>query len=412
MKINNLKESVLNEINLLLEKIEFKVSKKQEDYARLTFSDGVAKIDAFLWNVDKSKFDLTAGKIYQVFGFKQNFNNRSNIKIMEINLLEDQSCIKDFIKSAPLTITEIKESIFNKIDNINDSELKEMTLSIVKQYEDKYFSAPAAANNHHAYFSGMSYHVFNMLNVLETFDTNKLNIDVLISAIVLHDIGKCFELESNGAITYTDSGKLLGHIAIGFEIVYEYLCENQIESENCLEVMDLILAHHGKIEYGNLKECTSNNEIAINLIDTIDAYINSFIENIEAIELGEWSENIYALNNRKVQKWDSSAFSEKEPESINIELQKFTNIYLSRYKNINSDIIQLAFLYIGQNFVDGYKRLLDVKSEFENKYAYRYLKHIILSATCVNDVKPILPKIIEGEIINWFIEIEKFNKSR
>ena len=48
-----------------------------------------------------------------------------------------------------------------------------------------------------------------------------LNRDLLITAAILHDVGKTKELSAFPANDYTDDGQLLGHIMIGAEMVHD-----------------------------------------------------------------------------------------------------------------------------------------------------------------------------------------------
>lgn len=409
MKIKNLKENVLNNINLLVSQVEFKITKKEEDYAKVTFSDGSSKISAFIWNINKKDFDLKAGTVYNIYCYKQEFNSRPVLKIVEYKECFEKEIINMFIKSAIISSDEIKEFIFNQIDLIKDHDLKKMTKDIVCSHESKYFKAPAAANNHHAYINGMSYHVYNMLKVLHIFDDSKFDKDLLISSIILHDIGKCFELENNLVIKYTQSGNLLGHIAIGFEIVFSYISKNDITNVSCLKVLDLILSHHGKIEYGNLKQCFNCEEKLINLIDTIDAYLNAFIEKLEEIDINCWSDNVYALSNRKVFKHEISD-SNNLTKKANSTSDQFIAIYKSRYKHINKDIIDISLNYFDTDFVKSYSKLLLDRDLFsDNIELFRTIKHMLISNNVVNDVSPMHGKIIEAEMLKWILKIQNYD---
>lgn len=408
MKIKNLKDNVLNEIKLLVVKIEFKVSKKQEDYAKITFSDGKNQINAFMWNINKENFELQIGLVYNVYAYAQEFNSKPVLKIIEIKKNEEINILSDFVKTAVISQNQIQEYIESKIATINEQCLKKMTQNIVNS-QPLYYKAPAAANNHHAYLTGMSYHVFNMLKIVDLFDLNQKDYDVLVTAIILHDIGKCYELQNDLVVSYTTTGNLLGHLAIGYEIVYKYLEQNNLNCNLTKEVLNLILAHHGKIEYGNLKLCQSRNEHIINVIDTIDAYLNSFIEKLEENDNNKWSDNIYALNNRKVFKHINTT-DIFQMENINNKLTDFVNIYKQRYKNINENLVQQGNYYTSVDFPLSFNKLLNDEHKFsQNNNYFECLKHIVISCVNINDITPMPGKILEAELLKWFKVITTYN---
>lgn len=410
MKIKNLKDNVLNQITLLVVKVDFKISKKQEDYAKVTFSDGKTQIPAFIWNINKEKFAINVGCVYDVFAYSQEFNSKPVLKIVEINVIDDQSILNDFVKTAVIPTSQIKEYISSQINLISDKTLQKLTLDIVSN-EKNYFNAPAAANNHHAYLTGMSYHVYNMLHLVHLFDLTTLEKDILISGIILHDIGKCYELKNDLVVKYTTTGYLLGHLAIGYEIVYKYKTQNNINSENVDDVLNLILAHHGKIEYGNLKRCETKVEKIINLIDTIDAYLNAFIEKLESISIDSWSDNVYALNNRKVYKQKLNSLELNTNVETSNKLNAFVDIYTNRYVDINKQLIELAYEYTQLDFPHSFNKLIEDESKFNDNFDfYQSLKHLVLTDIEIDELNPLTSKIIEGEILKWFKNIEDFNK--
>ena len=97
-----------------------------------------------------------------------------------------------------------------------------------------------------------------------------------------HDIGKVYELSEFPENDYTDEGQLLGHIAMGSEMVAERA--HQIPGfpkklEN--ELKHCILAHHGKYEYGSPKLPALIEAVALNYADDTDAKLETFKELLE-----------------------------------------------------------------------------------------------------------------------------------
>ena len=105
------------------------------------------------------------------------------------------------------------------------------------------------------------------------------NEDLLITAAMLHDIGKTKELSPFPMNDYTDDGQLLGHIMIGAEMIHDKAREipgfpEKLESE----LKHCILAHHGELEYGSPKKPALAEAVALNLADNTDAKMETLTE--------------------------------------------------------------------------------------------------------------------------------------
>ena len=106
-----------------------------------------------------------------------------------------------------------------------------------------------------------------------------LNRDLLITAAMLHDIGKTVELSAFPMNDYTDDGQLLGHIMIGTEMIHDMAKEipgfpAKLESE----LKHCILAHHGELEYGSPKKPALPEALALSFADNIDAKMETVRE--------------------------------------------------------------------------------------------------------------------------------------
>ncbi|MBP3913475.1 MAG: HD domain-containing protein, partial [Lachnospiraceae bacterium] len=109
-----------------------------------------------------------------------------------------------------------------------------------------------------------------------------VNRDLLITAAILHDIGKTKELSYFPTNDYTDSGQMLGHIMIGAEMIHDHA--SKIEGFPELletELKHCILAHHGEFEFGSPKKPAIIEAMALNLADNLDAKLETMTEILE-----------------------------------------------------------------------------------------------------------------------------------
>ena len=163
---------------------------------------------------------------------------------------------------------------------------------------------------HHAYIGGLLEHTLSLLQLAEVFCPlyPKLNRDLIMVGLFIHDMGKCSELTWEQGFGYSDDGQLVGHVARGViwleKKAEQCTAQDNAISDSLLSVLHhMILSHHGKLEFGALKIPATPEAIAINLLDNMDAKLQMAIdavrENDTAVQLGgNFTEKIWALETR------------------------------------------------------------------------------------------------------------------
>src|SRR5690625_4315052 len=130
----------------------------------------------------------------------------------------------------------------------------------------------------------------------------KLNKDLLYAGIILHDIGKIHELSGAVATSYTVEGTLLGHISIMVGEIKEVAAQLKIEGEEVLILQHLVLSHHGIPEWGSPKPPLVMEAEILHYIDLIDAKVNMLTRALDKTKPGEFTERVFALDNRSFYK--------------------------------------------------------------------------------------------------------------
>jgi 3'-5' exoribonuclease len=143
-----------------------------------------------------------------------------------------------------------------------------------------------------------------MLKLAESFSTlyPSLNRDLLYAGVILHDLGKVFELSGPVSTIYTVEGNLLGHISIMVNEIGKAAEELAIEGEEVMLLQHLVLSHHGKEEWGSPKKPLIKEAEMLHLIDNVDAKMNMLDRALTKVKPGEFTERIFALDNRSFYK--------------------------------------------------------------------------------------------------------------
>ncbi|MBA8760754.1 3'-5' exoribonuclease YhaM [Staphylococcus coagulans] len=283
------------------------VTGQGKDYMTLHLQDKSGEIEAKLWTVSKEDIPLLQPeRIIHVKGDIINYRGRKQMKVNQFRLATDQDGMRtqDFIDGAPMSPEEIKDAMQEYIFEIENAPLQRVTRYLLNKYEDRYFVYPAASSHHHNFVSGLSYHVLTMLKIARGLCDiyPELNRSLLYSGIILHDMGKVRELSGPVATSYTLEGNLLGHISIASDDVADAARELNVDGEEILLLRHLILAHHGKLEYGSPKLPQVKEAEILNYIDNIDARMNMFDKAFKKVNKGQFTERIFGLENRQFYK--------------------------------------------------------------------------------------------------------------
>ncbi|MCA1797207.1 MAG: HD domain-containing protein [Geobacteraceae bacterium] len=110
----------------------------------------------------------------------------------------------------------------------------------------------------------------------------RINRDLLVCSALLHDIGKVAELRYARSFDYTDTGKLIGHIVMGVEMLEEKIrtCPD-FPAQKTMLLKHMLLSHHGQYEYGSPKRPKTLEAVVLNFVDDMDAKINGIALHID-----------------------------------------------------------------------------------------------------------------------------------
>ena len=280
------------------------VTAQGKDYMTLFLQDKSGDIEAKLWTVSKEDMQILKPEtIVWVKGDVINYRGRKQMKVNQFRLAKPEDGFKtqDFVAGAPLSPDEIQENISHYILDIENANLQRITRHLLKKYQDKFFTYPAASSHHHNFASGLSYHVLTMLEIAKSLCNiyPLLNRSLLYSSIILHDLGRVREFSGPVATTYTVEGNLLGHISIASDEVAEAAKELGIDGEEVMLLRHMILAHHGKMEFGSPKLPHLKEAEILFFIDNIDAKMNMFEKAFKKTDKGQFTERIFGMENRQ-----------------------------------------------------------------------------------------------------------------
>lgn len=286
--VKSLKEG--NSIETIFLVVEKELRQKKDgrgDYLYLVLRDKTGKIPAFMWdNFENIHKKIEPGILIKIKGNIQSYKDKLQIVLQNLEVYREEAQLKDFLPSTDKDIEVLYRKVLEKIDSLSNEKLKELLKNIYSnpEYRNLILQVPAAKGYHHACIGGLLEHTVSLLELAELIlqHYRDLNRDLLLSGVLLHDIGKIYELDTKNFFEYTKAGRMVGHITMGAQLLEKEA--NNIDnfpSELKNLLTHMIISHHGQLEYGSPKEPMIKEALALHFIDLIDSALKGFNEIME-----------------------------------------------------------------------------------------------------------------------------------
>ena len=286
----------INEIYLCKTK-QSALTKAGKPYENVILQDKTGILDAKIWDPGSVGIDDFDSLDYvAVMGDITSFQGNLQLSIKRVRKVQEgEYDPKDYLPVSEKNIDEMYEELCGIIRSVNNPYYKKLLSSFFledKEFEKRFKFHSAAKTVHHGFIGGLMEHTLSVTKLCDYMANAYplLKRDLLITASLLHDVGKTKELSSFPMNDYTDEGQLLGHIIIGAQMVHD-LAKEIPDFPETLEnqLVHCILAHHGELEYGSPKKPALAEAVALNLADNTDARMETLTE-IFAADKGkkEW----------------------------------------------------------------------------------------------------------------------------
>src|ERR1035437_6680086 len=297
---------------LVLQKQQ-RTTKNNKPYLSLIFSDKTGQLEGRVWELNDPRIskDFDRGDIVKVRGSASRFDDRLQMKVDQLRKAQAAEADKtDLMPATTYDVAALWTQLLGFVDSFTEPNLKLLlaTLLADPQIALAYREAPAAKQLHHAWLGGLLEHVISLLTLADRVAPQYpiLHRDLLLTGVVLHDIGKVRELSWDIGFEYTVEGTLLGHIQMGAA-----LAERTMDSlpgfppRLKVLVLHMILSHHGKLEFGSPKLPMIPEALVLSFIDDLDAKMQAMANEFdkcarEGKGADELTGKVWALDQRQM----------------------------------------------------------------------------------------------------------------
>jgi len=276
--VNELQPNQVITATFLVHLKDIRQKKTGDPYLSLLLADRTGELDAKMWdNVAEVMDTFERDDFVKVKGLLQIFQNRPQLTIHKMMRVHEREVdFSDYFPASARDPEEMFGELRQVIAGMQNTHLRALLDSFMEdgQIARMYRTAPAAKTVHHAYLGGLIEHVLSLCRLCRVTAAHypHIDLDLLLTGAILHDIGKIAELTYDRSFGYSTEGQLLGHIVIGLRMLQEKIVKLPDFPAGLRTLIEhMIVSHHGELEFGSPKVPLFPEALLLHHLDNLDS---------------------------------------------------------------------------------------------------------------------------------------------
>jgi len=279
--INEIKENDTVDSLFLVKEKSSGITKTGNAYLKLKLIDRSGEIEGRIWSsVEFYTESFNKDDFVHVKGKALSFQEHLQLNISHIERVGEEAIqLSDFFPMAERDTDEMLQSLVEISQQVKDPHFSRLLRLFWEDesFVERFKMAPASKWLHHTYLGGLLEHTLSLTQLVlkNVSHYSGLNVDLLLTASILHDLGKVDELSYQRAFDYSDEGRLLGHIILGIERIDEKIRQlPDFPKDLSVLLKHLLISHHGQYSWGSPKRPMTLEAVLLHYLDDMDAKIN------------------------------------------------------------------------------------------------------------------------------------------
>jgi 3'-5' exoribonuclease len=273
-------------------------TKTGSPYLRATLSDSTGQIEARYWDFPPEMMDaLQIGSGVRIDGVVEEYPAGSRQVHIERLLPVEIEDFASFLPQAKRDLEEMREEFQRVLVAIEDPYLSLLLhdLFASEPLASIFYTAPAAKKYHHACVGGLLEHTLAVVRLCSFVagEHPEIDRDLLLTAAILHDVGKATSYTLGPVLDLTDEGRLIEHVVAGALLVQRAMDGIEGFPQDLRHrLLHAILAHHGSLERGSPVAPKTLEALAVHHADWMDGDLRGFLDAVESGPLSPdgWTE--------------------------------------------------------------------------------------------------------------------------
>lgn len=273
--------------------------KNGNDYWSFNLVDATGSVAAKIWTVNGvlHPAELEPRTFVRVQGTGNPFRDVMQVRVENLRTLTEAERagldMNDFLPPSPYDGPAAMEKLMHMVRReVADTPWEPMVdLYFGDAERSAAFAAHTAARTvHHAGRGGLAVHSLEVCRTCLAMADVYPGLDRPILAVgaLFHDVGKIEEMDSDPFETsYTVPGNIVGHMVLGAMTVREYCERTNVPGPLRDHLIHLILSHHGRVEFGAVKEPATREAQVLAQADMLSARMNSMGARLAELKEGE-----------------------------------------------------------------------------------------------------------------------------
>jgi 3'-5' exoribonuclease len=295
--VRDLSEGMRVDSLFALRSRDIRSARTGDPYLSLELADCSGAIPGVMFRPSSADEALPIGSIVRARGVVTTYRGVRRVSVDALRPVETFDS-RDLLPCGPRDREEMLAQLRMAVKRVRDVRLRAVVRAVfgAPGFIDRFASCPAGSGRHHAYVGGLLEHTLAVATLCEDLARSypQADHDLLLSAALLHDVGKTEELSFDSSFEYTDAGRLVGHVVLGERIVSRAMgsLSRPVPEEMALRLVHAILAHHGEREWGAPCSPCSLEALLLHHADHLDAQAAAFLDAVSGAAVLEqrWSD--------------------------------------------------------------------------------------------------------------------------
>ncbi len=280
--VRELAEGMRVDTHFALVSKEIRSTRAGEAFLSLELGDRTGRIAAVCFRPTSEATAVPSGGVVGVCGTVTTYRGRKRISVEHLTPVSAYDPA-DLLESSRREIDEVVAEFKGVASTVSDRELRRVLKAVFgdSDFFGRFATCPGARTYHHAHLGGLIEHTLAVAGLCRTLGTmyQGVDTDLLVTAALLHDVGKVDELTYDTAVGYTDEGRLLGHVVLSERRLREAAASlSPAPPPDLLTRMShAVLSHHGELEWGSPKRPSTIEALLLHHADNLDAKADGFL---------------------------------------------------------------------------------------------------------------------------------------
>ncbi len=295
--VNELTPNQTISTTFLVKSKEMRSKKTGGQFLLITFGDKTGDIAGQWWdNFEDAVETFDKDDIVFVRGLVNLYRNHLQISVHRLRpCQENEIDLSHYFPTTRFDVDQMFDELMGIIRQYRNPYLRQLLENIFSDQETvrKFKRAPAAKTMHHPYLGGLLEHTLSLVRLCRKVGDHYdgIDVDLLLTGAVLHDFGKIDELSYDRAFGYTNDGQMIGHLVMETMMVADQIKTVPGFPEDLRRhLLHMLLAHHGKLEFGSPKLPSTPEALMLAYLDDLDSKVEAMQRLIaEPSSNGEWT---------------------------------------------------------------------------------------------------------------------------